>query len=116
QEAAYRTDQLQTQADAAFAVAEESGRRASQMAAQLARPGNSDPTANLVADAENADTLLLSLEMSGKVSSQITKIYNQATQDRNSAQAQADAAEASRVVREELRIEAEEKFAIAQEA
>ena len=116
QEAAYRTDELQKQADAEFAIAEESGKRASQMAAQLARPGNSDVAANLMADAANAESLLLSLEMSAKVSTQIKKIYDQAVQDRNSAQAQADAAEASKVVREELRVEAEAKFKVAQEA
>lgn len=116
QAAAARTDELQKQADAAMAVADESNARASQMAAQLARPGRGDPTVGLMSNATDADNLLLSLEVSGKVAGQMATIYDRAIQDQNSAQSQADAAEASKVVRDQLRAEAEVKFLAAQEA
>ena len=75
QEAAYRARNLQEQADAANATAVESEQRAGQWAAQLARSGGGDITADLFTNSGNADHLLYGLGMSSKISDQAYAIY-----------------------------------------
>src|SRR6478735_5082634 len=57
QAAATRASNLLAQAEAADAAATQSEQRAGQMAAQLVRAGGGDVTANLLANAGNADSL-----------------------------------------------------------
>lgn len=116
QEAAFRAAELQKQADAAQVIADDSEQRAGQMAAQLARSGNKDITANLFVNAGKADGLLYGLGMASKISEQAQALYSKAIQDRNSAQAQTDLANVAKTLLEELKLLAEKAFNDAQTA
>lgn len=116
QEAAYRADNLQEQADAAAAAAVASGQRAGQWAAQLARSGGGDITADLFANSGDADDLLYGLGMSSKISDQAYIIYESAILDRNTAQALTDQADVAKTELEELKLIAEKAFVEAQSA
>ncbi len=116
QEAAYRASNLQEQADAASVAATASGQRAGQWAAQLARTGGGDITADLFANGGNADDLLYGLGMSSKISDQAYAIYESAIQDRNTAQALTDQADVAKNELEALKLVAEKAFGEAQTA
>ena len=117
QAAAGRAQTLLDQADAAAITADDSARRAGQMAAQIARAGGgTDLTATLFTDSANADSLLYGLGMSGRVASQANALYERAVLDRNTAQALTDQADIARDELEELKIAAEAAFIAAQEA
>jgi murein DD-endopeptidase MepM/ murein hydrolase activator NlpD len=116
QEAAYKADNLQVQADEASAKASASELRAGQWAAQLARTGGGDMTANLFANAGDADNLLYGLGMSGKLSGQAYAIYEAAVLDGNTAQALTDQANVARDELKTLKVAAESAFADAQVA
>ncbi|MGV8883933.1 MAG: peptidoglycan DD-metalloendopeptidase family protein [Rhodoglobus sp.] len=116
QEAAFKADNLQVQADEASEKASASELRAGQWAAQLARTGGGDMTANLFANAGDADNLLYGLGMSGKLSGQAYAIYEAAVLDGNTAQALTDQATIARNELETLKVAAEATFAEAQAA
>ena len=116
QEAAFRADNLQNQADAANVVATASEQRAGQMAAQLMRGGGGNITVTLFANTGNAENLLYGLGMSSKISEQANAIYERALQDKNTAQALSDSAEIAKKALEELKVVAEKAFAEAQVA
>ena len=86
-----RTTNLRQQADEANAKAKTSEQQAGQMAAQAARRGTEDLTANLLVS-PNTDDLLRTLELSSKVSEQAYSIYERALQDKNTAQSLTDQA------------------------
>ena len=114
QEQAYETDNLQKQADAANALAEQSAQQAGQLAAQLMRGG--DPTVNLLVNTGSSEDLLGSLEMSNRVGVQSYLILEQALQDKNSAQALTDKANEAKVILEALKVQADAAFQVAQAA
>ncbi len=116
QEASYKTANLQKQADAAAATATASEQRAGQWAAQLARGGGQDLTANLLVNSSDADNLLYGLGMSSKISDQAYAIYESALLDRNTAQSLTDAAQVAKDELEVLKVAAEKAFAEAQAA
>lgn len=115
-EAAQKAASLQAQADAAHAVAEDSRLQAGQMAAQLARQGGGDLSANLFVNSGEADTLLSKLGYASKLTEQSEGLYSKALQEMNSAQALTDQADVAAEERERLRIEAEQAMAAAQAA
>lgn len=116
QEAAFKATQLQSQADAAQTVADESKKRAGQMAAQLARAGGNDFTTNLLLNSGKADSLLYGLGLAGKITEQADAIYTRALQDQNTAQSLTDQANVARTILEKLKVVAEAAFAEAQAA
>lgn len=116
QEAAIKADSLQQQSDAAGLIADDSRLKAGQMVAQLARQGGASLSANLLANAGDADDLLARLGYASRISMQSDGLYTRALQDMNTAQSLADQAEVARGVREELRAEAELKQIAAQQA
>lgn len=116
QAAAQETIALQTQADEANAAATESGVRASQMAAQLARGGENVTVTLLTSTGGDADNLLYYLGLSAKVSQQASVIYEAALQDRNTAQALTDQAEVAKGELDLLKQAAEVLFLEAQAA
>ena len=116
QAAAGRAQTLLDQADAANLAAEDSGQRAGQMAAQLARAGGTDLTATLLSGSADADSLLYDLGMSGRIAEQANALYERAVLDRNTAQALTDQADIARDELEELKIAAEAAFVEAQAA
>jgi murein DD-endopeptidase MepM/ murein hydrolase activator NlpD len=115
QAAAARATNLKTQADAASTKATASEQRAGQMAAQLARAGSSDLTANLLLSGD-ADNLLYELGMSGKISEQANAIYERALLDKNTAQALTDQADVAKAELKVLEETAKKAFAEAQAA
>lgn len=116
QVAADRAQTLQSQADAASAKATASEQKAGQWAAQLARSGGGDMTANLFTASGNADNLLYGLGMSSKISGQAYAIYENALLDRNTAQALTDQADVAANELKALKMEAEKAFQEAQAA
>lgn len=117
QAAAQRTLTLQSQADEAAALANASGIRASQMAAQLVRTGSQDLTATLfTSTGSDTDNLLYYMGMSAKVSEQASVIYEAALLDRNTAQALSDQADVAEAELDILREAAEAAFEEAQAA
>ncbi|CAN5538359.1 hypothetical protein BH10ACT7_BH10ACT7_23440 [soil metagenome] len=117
QAAAQRTLTLQSQADEAAARANQSGIKASQMAAQLVRTGSQDLTATLfTSTGGETDNLLYYMGMSAKVSEQASVIYEAALLDRNTAQALSDQADVAEAELDILREAAETAFEEAQAA
>lgn len=116
QAAAAKTTALQQQADDASVKADDSELRAGQMAAQLARSGGGDLTANLLMNSGEADDLLYGLGMSTKISEQANAIYERALVDRNTAQALTDQATIARNELEQLKVASEQAFAEARAA
>ncbi|NYF09542.1 murein DD-endopeptidase MepM/ murein hydrolase activator NlpD [Leifsonia sp. AK011] len=116
QAAAGKAQTLLDQAEAAKVAAADSGQRAGQMAAQLARAGGSDITATLLAGNEDPDSLLYGLGMSGRIAEQTNALYERAVLDRNTARALTDQADVARDELEQLKIAAEAAFVEAQAA
>ena len=111
-----KTQEYQSQADAAQAQADESMKRAGQMAARLARTGGGDLTATLFFNGDDASNLLSQLGMASKISEQSQGVYGQALQLQNSAQALTDQATLARAALEQLKIEKEKAQREAQAA
>ena len=109
-EAIYNQQQLQTQADEAATVAEESRQKAGQFVAELARAGGGDLQATIFVNAEEADGLLRQLGYAQKITEQIDGIYSKALADQNTAEYLTDQAEVAAQIRQDLEAEAEVAF------
>ena len=116
QEAALKADELQSQADAADALAKESMNKAGEMVVRMYRTGNGDVSATLFVNASRADDLLYSYGMADKFSEQTSEIYETAVRDQKSAQSLTDQANVAKEIREQLKAEAEAAFQAAQAA
>jgi murein DD-endopeptidase MepM/ murein hydrolase activator NlpD len=115
-EAAYKADLLQAQADAAEKTATESRIRAGQFVSELARVGAINVSTSLLSDAGGATDLLSKLGFASIIASQADGIYQAAIQDQNAAQSLTDQATVAKEIRETLRAKAEEAFSAAQAA
>ena len=109
-EATFQQAQLQSQADSAAAIAEESRLKAGQFVAELARVGGGDLTATLFISGESANQLLSRIGYAAKIAEQTDGIYARALSDQNAAQALSDQAEVARQIREELQLVAEAAY------
>lgn len=109
-EATFQQAQLQSQADSAAAVAEESRMKAGQFVAELARVGGADLTATLFISGDDANQLLSRIGYAAKIAEQTDGIYARALSDQNTAQALSDQAEVARQIREELQLVAETAY------
>ena len=109
-EATFQQAQLQSQADSAAAIAEESRLKAGQFVAELARVGGGDLSATLFISGENANQLLSRIGYAAKIAEQTDGIYARALSDQNAAQALSDQAEVARQIREELQLVAEAAY------
>lgn len=109
-EATFQQAQLQSQADSAAAVAEESRLKAGQFVAELARVGGADLTATLFISGDDANELLSRIGYAAKIAEQTDGIYARALSDQNAAQALSDQAEVARQIREELQLIAEAAY------
>lgn len=115
-EATYRQQQLQTEADTAQALAEESRMKAGQFIAELARVGGADLTATLFISGDDANQLLSRIGYASKIAEQTDGIYARALADQNAAQSLTDQAEVARQIREELQVVAERAYEAANAA
>jgi murein DD-endopeptidase MepM/ murein hydrolase activator NlpD len=115
-EAAYKADLLQAQADAAEKTATDSRIRAGQFVSELARVGAINVSTSLLSDAGGATDLLSKLGFASIIASQADGIYQAAIQDQNAAQSLTDQATVAKEIREKLRAKAEEAFSAAQAA
>lgn len=115
-EAAYKADMLQAQADEATESADASRIRAGQFVSELARVGNVNISTSLLSDASGADDLLSRLGFASIIASQADGIYQAAIRDKNTAQSLTDQAEVAKSERDILRDAAEASFEIAQDA
>ena len=109
-EATFQQAQLQSQADSAAVVAEESRMKAGQFVAELARVGGADLTATLFISGDDANQLLSRIGYAAKIAEQTDGIYARALSDQNTAQALSDQAEVARQIREELQLVAEAAY------
>lgn len=111
-------EQIQAQADEQAALADESARKAGQVAAQLYRNGGDDTALELFfsGSAANADELLSRLGTMDKLFEYNQSVYDDAVAARNSAQLIGDQAVVARDKRDELQQIAEEKLIAAQAA
>ena len=115
-EAAYKADQLQAQADEAKSDAEASRIRAGQFVSELARVGSVNISTSLLSNESGAADLLSRLGFASIIASQADGIYQAAIRDQNSAQSVTDQAKVAKKERDVLRAEAEVAFEIAQTA
>jgi murein DD-endopeptidase MepM/ murein hydrolase activator NlpD len=115
-EAAYKADMLQAQANEATESADASRIRAGQFVSELARVGNINISTSLLSDASGADDLLSRLGFASIIASQADGIYQAAIRDKNTAQSLTDQAEVAKKERDILRDAAEASFEIAQDA
>ncbi|TQJ30639.1 murein DD-endopeptidase MepM/ murein hydrolase activator NlpD [Microbacterium sp. SLBN-146] len=117
-EAAYRTQQLQAEADAQAATAAGAAEKAGRVAAQLYRNGGDDTSLELffAGSAASADDLLARLGTLDKLFERNSDVYAQAVTARDAAQTTTDLAEVQRQERDRLQKVAEEKMAAAQAA
>ena len=109
-EATFQQAQLQSQADSAATIAEESRLKAGQFVAELARVGGADLTASLFISGEDANQLLSRIGYAAKIAEQTDGIYARALSDQNTAQSLSDQAEVAREIREELQLVAEAAY------
>jgi len=116
QEASVKAQELQSQADAASTLADDSKKRAGELIAQQYRSGNGDVTTTLFVNAAKADDLLYSYGMADKFTQQTAGIYQKAIQDQNTAQSLTDQADVAKALLDELSKAAEAAFAEAQVA
>ena len=112
----FKTAQLQEQADAAQAKADESKKRAGQLAARMSRSGGGDLTSTLWFNGDDAQTVLADVGMANKITGQSKGLHDRAVQDQNTAQSLTDQANIAKDERERLRDEAEKAREIAQAA
>jgi murein DD-endopeptidase MepM/ murein hydrolase activator NlpD len=115
-EATFRQQQLQGEADSAEALAEESRMKAGQFVAELARVGGADLSATLFISGDDATQLLSRIGYASKIAEQTDGIYARALADQNAAQSLSDQAEVARVIREELQVIAEQAYEAANAA
>lgn len=115
-DAAYKAQLLQEQADAAEKTASESRIRAGQFVSELARVGSVNISTSLLSDAGGASQLLSKLGFASIIASQADGIYQVALQDQNAAQSLTDQAKVAEEIRDELRKKAESAFDEAQAA
>lgn len=111
-----KTTQLQEQADAAQKNADESVKRAGQLAARMARTSGTDLTTTLLFNGDDAKDVLADVGMASKITGQSKGLYARAIQDQNTAQSLTDQANVAKDERERLRDEAEKAQAEAQAA
>lgn len=109
-EATFRAQQLQSEADTAAALAEESRLKAGQFIAELSRVGGADLTATLFISGDDANLLLSRIGYAAKIAEQTDGIYARALADQNAAQSLTDQAEVARQIREELQVAAEQAY------
>lgn len=109
-EATFRQQQLQAEADAAETLAEESRLKAGQFVAELARVGGADLTATLFISGDDATQLLSRIGYASKIAEQTDGIYARALADKNAAQSLTDQAEVARGIREDLQVIAERAY------
>lgn len=112
----YKTQQYQEQADAAQAKADDSIKRAGQLAARLSRASGPDLSATLFFNGDNAKDMLAQLGMASKITDQSQGLYDRAIQDQKTAQSLTDQANVARAALEELRDAAEKAQIEAQAA
>jgi murein DD-endopeptidase MepM/ murein hydrolase activator NlpD len=115
-EATFRQQQLQGEADSAQILAEESRLQAGQFVAELARVGGADLSATLFISGDNATQLLSRIGYAAKIAEQTDGIYARALADQNAAQSLSDQAEVARQIREELQVIAEAAYEAANAA
>ncbi|MSZ08913.1 MAG: peptidoglycan DD-metalloendopeptidase family protein, partial [Actinobacteria bacterium] len=115
-EATFRQQQLQSEADSAQILAEESRLQAGQFVAELARVGGADLSATLFISGDNATELLSRIGYAAKIAEQTDGIYARALADQNAAQSLSDQAEVARQIREELQVIAEAAYEAANAA
>jgi murein DD-endopeptidase MepM/ murein hydrolase activator NlpD len=115
-EATFRQQQLQGEADSAQVLAEESRLRAGQFIAELARVGGADLSATLFISGDDATELLSRIGYAAKIAEQTDGIYARALADQNAAQSLSDQAEVARQIREELQLVAEAAYEAANAA
>lgn len=109
-EATFQQAQLQSQADSAAVIAEESRLKAGQFVAELARVGGADLTATLFISGADANQLLSRIGYAAKIAEQTDGIYARALADQNTSQSLSDQAEVARQIREELQLVAEAAY------
>jgi murein DD-endopeptidase MepM/ murein hydrolase activator NlpD len=90
--AAYKAEQLQVQADEAQLTADDSMRRAGQIAARVQRASGQDLSVQLFFEEDSQSDLLSNLGMASKVNQQSSGIYTKAKRDQNTAQSLTDQA------------------------
>ena len=101
--ATQKTAKLQSQADAAAAKAAKSSRRASALIAQLAQTGGGNISLGMLfGSAKNADQLLSTLGMAGRLSESSAEILKQAQFDKNAASSLAASAKVAETKRKSL--------------
>ena len=115
-EAFFKAEQLQQQADAAKATAADSQKRAGQMAARLARVGGNDVSTTLFFNGDDASDLLSTLGMASKITDQSEGVYAKAVQDTNNAQSRTDQANVAKEALKALAAAAEQAMVDAQAA
>lgn len=117
-EADYRSQQLQSQADAEAATALDAAQKAGKVAAQLYRSGGDDTSLELFfsGSAATADDLLARLGTMDKLIERNQSVYAQAVTARDSAQQLSNQAADARTERDRLKTIAEEKMVAAQQA
>jgi murein DD-endopeptidase MepM/ murein hydrolase activator NlpD len=109
-EATFRQQTLQNEADTAQALAEESRLKAGQFVAELSRVGGADLSATLFVSGDDATELLSRIGYAQKIAEQTDGIYARALADQNAAQSLSDQAEVARKIREELQVVAEAAY------
>lgn len=109
-EATFSQQQLQSQADTAQALSEESRMKAGQFIAELSRVGGADLSATLFVSGDDASALLSRMGYAAKIAEQTDGIYARALADQNAAQSLSDQAEVARQIREDLQVIAEAAF------
>lgn len=112
----YKTRQLQEQADEAQAKADDSIKRAGQLAARMSRTGGTDLTSTLWFNGDDAKNVLADVGMASKITDQSKGLYDRAIQDQNTAQSLTDQANVAKAELERLRDEAEKARQEAQAA
>lgn len=109
-EATFQQQQLQSQADTAQALSEESRLQAGQFIAELSRVGGADLSATLFVSGDDASALLSRIGYAAKIAEQTDGIYARALADQNAAQSLSDQAEVARQIREDLQVVAEAAY------
>lgn len=109
-EATFRQQQLQSEADTAQTLSEESRLKAGQFIAELSRVGGADLSATLFVSGNDASALLSRIGYAAKIAEQTDGIYARALADQNAAQSLSDQAEVARQIREDLQVVAEAAF------
>jgi murein DD-endopeptidase MepM/ murein hydrolase activator NlpD len=117
-DAAYRAEQLQSQADAEAAKALDAANKAGRVAAQLYRNGGDDTSMELFfsGSASTADDLLARLGTMDKLIERNQAVYADAITARDSAQSLSDQAVVAREERDRLQQIAEQKMIESQQA